>query len=308
MTKLVLMSRDYDMSHLVPPILRAAPELDVVLHDARSPCDAEVAVCWNPPAGALASLPKLRLVHSIAAGVDNILSDPALPAVPLCRVVDPQHARGMSEFVTWGVLHYHRQLDRVMANQRLERWFRHDQRDPSACSVGIMGLGEIGSRVATDLQRLGFTVRGWARNTRELPGVATYAGPQGFRPFLQGTDILVCLLPLTDETRWILNAATFEHLPPGAKLIHVGRGEHLVPADLITALTRGQIGGAIVDVFPTEPLPAGDALWRAPNLIVTPHMASVASSETIGMQVAHNARLLTRGEPLQNVVDVSRGY
>ena len=308
MTNLVLMSRDYDMLHLVPSILRAAPELDVVMHDARSSCDAEVAVCWNPPAGALAALPKLRLVHSIAAGVDNILSDPTLPDVPLCRVVDPQHARGMSEFVTWGVLHYHRQLDRVLANQSRERWLRHNQRDPSTCSVGIMGLGEIGSRVATDLRRFGFAVRGWARQARELAGIETFAGPQQFKTFLQGTDILICLLPLTAETRGILNAATFDQLPPGAKLIHVGRGDHLVSDDLVTALTTGQLGGAIVDVFPTEPLPPGNASWRAPNLIVTPHMASVASSSTIGMQVAHNARLLVRGEPLRNVVDVSRGY
>jgi glyoxylate/hydroxypyruvate reductase A len=206
------------------------------------------------------------------------------------------------------VLHFHRQLDRVLANQRLDRWFRHDQRDASECAVGIMGLGEIGSRVATDLQRFGFAVRGWARKPRELPGVATFAGSEEFKPFLQGTDILVCLLPLTHETRWILNANTFEHLRPGAKLIHVGRGEHLVPADLIAALTSGHIGGAIVDVFPTEPLPPEDHLWRAPNLIVTPHMASVASSETIGTQVAHNVRRLIRGEPLRNVVDVTRGY
>jgi len=308
MTKLVLISRDYDMSHLVPPILHAAPELDVVMHGAPSADDAEIAVCWNPPEGALASLPNLRLVHSIAAGVDNILSDPALPSVPLCRVVDPQHARGMSEFVTWGVLHYHRQLDRVLVNQRVQRWLRHDQRDTSECAVGIMGLGEIGSRVALDLQRFGFAVRGWARNARDLPGVATFAGSQGFKPFLKGTDILVCLLPLTEATRWILNADTFEHLRPGSKLIHVGRGEHLVPADLVAALASGHLGGAIVDVFPAEPLPIEDGLWRAPNLIVTPHMASVASSDTIGTQVAHNARRLIRGEPLCNVVNVARGY
>src|SRR5579863_6711649 len=162
MTKLVLMSRDFDMSHLVQPILRAAPEFDVVMHGERSSGDADIAVCWNPPAGALAALPKLRLVHSIAAGVDNILTDPSLPRVPLCRVVDPQHARGMSEFVTWGVLHFHRQLDRVMANQRNKVWLRHDQRAPSTCTVGVMGLGEIGTRVSVDLHRIGFGVRGWA--------------------------------------------------------------------------------------------------------------------------------------------------
>jgi glyoxylate/hydroxypyruvate reductase len=308
MTKLVLISRDYDMSHLVPSILRAAPELDVAVHGSRDAADADVAVCWNPPEGAVAALPKLRLVHSIAAGVDNILCDPSLPRVPLCRVVDPQHARGMSEFVTWGVLHFHRQIDRVMENQRNGVWLRYDQQAPSTCSVGVMGLGEIGSRVAGDLHRLGFAVRGWARRAKDLAGIETFAGAQGLEPFLRGTDILVCLLPLTDETRAILGARTLAMLPRGAKLIHVGRGEHLVPHDLLSALKEERLTGAIVDVFPNEPLPASDPFWSAPNMIVTPHMASVASSDTIGMQVAQNVRRLVNGEPLLNVVDVTRGY
>ena len=308
MTKLVLISRDFDLSHLAPAILRAAPELEVTLHGREDAADAEVAVCWNPPVGAIAALPKLRLVHSIAAGVDNILTDSSLPSVPVCRVVDPRHARGMSEFVAWGVLHFHRQLDRVISNQRDENWFRPEQRDPSTCSVGVMGLGEIGSRVATDLHRLGFAVRGWARRARDLPGIETFEGPPGLEPFLQGTDILVCLLPLTDETRGILNARTFDALRPGAKLIHVGRGEHLVPGDLLGALDEERISGAIVDVFPNEPLPRGDPFWRAKNMIVTPHMASVASPDMIGLQVAENVRRLVKGEALHNVVDVARGY
>lgn len=308
MTTLALISRDYDMSHLVPSILRAAPELDVRMYGEPAAQDAEVAVCWNPPEGAIAAMPRVRLIHSIAAGVDNILIDPTLPAIPLCRVVDPQHARGMAEFVTWGVLHFHRQLDRVLANQRSTTWFRPEQQPPSTCTVGVMGLGEIGSHVAGELHRLGFNVRGWARQSRELPGIGVYSGDAGLPMFLQGVDILICLLPLTDATRGLLNADTFARLKPGAKLIHVGRGEHLVPVDLLQALQSGQLGGAIVDVFPNEPLPANDPLWRAPNLIVTPHMASVASSNTIGLQVAQNVRRLLKGEALANVVDVSRGY
>jgi glyoxylate/hydroxypyruvate reductase A len=308
MTKLVLMSRDYDMSHLIPSIRRAAPELDVLMRGAPGAAEAEVAVCWNPVQGEIAAMPNLRLVHSIAAGVDNILTDHSLPSVPLCRVVDPQHARGMSEFVTWGVLHFHRRLDRVLENQRRKVWLRHDQRPASRCSVGIMGLGEIGARVAGDLHRLGFAVRGWARRLHALDGIQTFAGEAGFAPFLHGTDILVCLVPLTAQTQGLLNAQTLGHLKPGSKLIHVGRGEHLVAADIIAALESEHLGGAIVDVFPSEPLPPGDPFWDAPNLIVTPHMASVASSDTIGAQVAQNVRRLVNGEPLQNVVDPARGY
>ncbi|KHK54941.1 2-hydroxyacid dehydrogenase [Ralstonia sp. A12] len=308
MTTLALISRDYDMSHLVPSILRAAPELDVRMYGEAAAQDAEIAVCWNPPEGAIAAMPRVRLVHSIAAGVDNILVDPTLPAVPLCRVVDPQHTRGMAEFITWGVLHFHRQLDRVLANQRNATWFRPEQQHPSTCTIGVMGLGEIGSHVAGELHRLGFNVRGWARQSRDLPGIGVYCGEAGLPMFLKGTDILICLLPLTDATRGLLNASTFARLKPGAKLIHVGRGEHLVAADLLEALQSGHLGGAIVDVFPNEPLPADDPLWRAPNLIVTPHMASVASSDTIGLQVAQNVRRLLKGEALANVVDIQRGY
>nr|WP_322015667.1 glyoxylate/hydroxypyruvate reductase A [Paraburkholderia sp. J12] len=296
------------MSHLVAPIQRAAPEFTVVMHGEPGAASAEVAACWDPPPGALAKMPNLRLIQSIAAGVDNILCDPTLPALPVCRVVDPQHARGMSEFVTWGVLHFHRQLDLVLRNQARGHWFRPEQVHPARYTVGVMGLGEIGSRVALDLLHHGFSVRGWARSARELPGVTVFEGADGFAPFLAGTDVLVCLLPLTGETRGILDATTFGQLKPGAKLIHVGRGEHLAVSDLLAALESGQLGGAVVDVFPVEPLPADDPLWRAPNLIVTPHMASVASARTIGEQVAHNARRLAAGEPLSNVVDVKRGY
>ncbi|MCY0385888.1 glyoxylate/hydroxypyruvate reductase A [Robbsia sp. Bb-Pol-6] len=308
MTKLVLISRDYDMAHLAPMIRRAAPELDVTMHGSHDALDAEVAVCWNPPVGAVAALPRVRLIHSIAAGVDNILADPRLPDVPLCRVVDPQHARGMSEFVMWGALHFHRQLDQVMANQRDRVWLRYDQRAPATRTIGVMGLGEIGTRVGLDLHRAGFAVRGWSKRPKDLPGIDTFSGADALPAFLQGTDILVCLLPLTDETRGLLDARLFAMMQPGAKLIHVGRGEHLVPGDLLDALRRKQIGGAIVDVFPNEPLAADDPLWDAPDLIVTPHMASVASPETIGLQVALNVRRLVGGEPLHHRVDIARGY
>jgi glyoxylate/hydroxypyruvate reductase A len=308
MTTIVLLSKSFDLSFLIPAIQRFAPELDVVKHDDPRAADAEIAACWEPPEGALAALPKLRMIQGIAAGVDNILSDPTLPALPVCRIVDPQHARGMSEFVTWAALHFLRQLDVVLRNQRDALWFRPKQMHPSQCTVGIMGLGGIGTHVAAELHRLGFAVRGWARQARELPGIDVFAGADTLPAFLADTDMLVCLLPLTNETRGILDAKTFGMLKPGAKLIHVGRGEHLVVADLVAALDSGQLGGALVDVFPVEPLPADDPLWQTRNLIVTPHMASVASPKTMAEQIAQNARRLANGEPLLNVVDVTRGY
>ena len=306
MTKLVLVSRDYDMSALVPVIVTAAPELQVRLFGAPDSGDAQVAVCWNPPAGVLRSLPELRLVHGIAAGIDNILCDPHLPAVPVCRVVDPYQARAMSEFVMWGALHFHRQFDQVLANQRAGLWQVPVQKLASDCTIGVMGLGEIGAQVAIDLLHAGFTVKGWSRSDKTLPGVPSFSGRDALPAFLSGVDILVCLLPLTSETRGLLNADVLGQLNPGAKLIHVGRGEHLVMDALLAALSNGHMGGAIVDVFPNEPLPPDDPLWRHPKLIVTPHMAAIASLETIGSQIAQNVRRLLRGEPLNNLVDMSQ--
>ena len=306
MTKLVLISRDYDMSALAPVIVAAAPELQVHSFGAPDTGDAQVAVCWNPPAGALRSLPDLRLVHGIAAGVDNILCDPHLPAVPICRVVDPYQARAMSEFVMWGALHFHRQFDQALANQRAGLWQVPAQKLASDCTIGVMGLGEIGARVATDLLHAGFTVKGWARSDRTLPGIQSFSGRDALPAFLSGVDILVCLLPLTSETRGLLNADVLRQLNPGAKLIHVGRGEHLVMDALLAALSDGHMDGAIVDVFANEPLLPDDPLWRHPKLIVTPHMAAIASLETIGLQIAENVRRLVRGEPLNNQVDVGQ--
>lgn len=308
MTTIVLISSDYDMSHLIPVLQVAAPDVLVVKQDDPKAQEAEVAVCWNPPPGFLARLPKLRLIHAIAAGVDNILADPLLPPVPLCRVVDPAHARGMCEYVSWGVLYYFRQFDLVLRNQQLGKWFRPEQKLPASCRVGVMGLGEIGRRVANDLHASGFSVRGWARQERVLPGVEIFYGQQQLACFLNGCDILVCLLPLTDETRGILSQKTFSSLPHGAKLIQVGRGEHLCMTDLEAALSSGQIGGAIVDVFEKEPLPADHPLWRVPNLMITPHMASTAQSETIAAQIANNVHRLIQGEPLCHEVDRHRGY
>jgi len=308
MTKIALLSSDYDMSQIAPYIRQADPELEVLMYGEPGADQAEIAACWNPPHGALAKMPNLKLIHAIAAGVDNILADPELPSLPVCRVVDPSHARGMGEFVTWSVLFYYRQLDLAMANQRKGVWFRPLQLEPKHCKIGIMGLGQIGSRVAKDLQRFGFPVRGWSKGEQTVDGVDMFIGNEQFQDFLADCDILICLLPLTAETKGLLNARTFSLLPKGAKLIHVGRGEHLMIDDLCEALASGQLGGAHVDVFEKEPLPPGSKLWSVPNLFITPHMASVAQSETIGLQIAENIQRLSRAEPLANVVDVSRGY
>lgn len=271
--------------------------------------DIRTAVCWGPPAGSLGNLPALGLVHSIGSGVDHLASDPSRPPqIPVCRVVDPAHTQGMTEYVHWAVLYFHRHLDRALANQAARCWTRLPQRHASEVAVGVMGLGALGAPIARHLARAGYAVRGWARSARQVAGVDTFAGPAGFQAFLAGLDVLVNLLPLTDATRGILDETTFAALAPGAGLVHCGRGEHLQMAALRQALARRQLGGAVLDTFVQEPLPADDPLWDLPGVLVTPHMASAASVDCIVRQVADNHARLLAGLPLLNSIDPALGY
>lgn len=309
MTIVVLLSRDAGLL----PLLQAAfaeqaPQLRAVLADDPAAVGAQVAACWYPPAGSLGRLPALQLVHSVAAGVDHLGTDTSGPAVPVCRVVDPDHRRGMTEYVRWTVLNYHRDFDRVTAQQRHSQWLRHPQRPAGAFKVGVMGLGSLGAAIAADLASAGYAVRGWARSPRDLAAVACYHGEAQFAGFLEGLDLLVNLLPLTPATRDILCTRTFERLAPGAAIVNGGRGQHLVIDDLQHALASGQLRGAVLDVFEQEPLPVEHPLWQMPGVVITPHMASAASHACIARQVAENTRRLVAGDALLNVVDPTTGY
>lgn len=296
------------MGFLRPLLERADPSLDIaVWPDARC-LQAEVAACWDPPRGIYRDMPNLKLVHSIAAGVDNVVAGQDLGGRAVCRVVDPMLAEGMWQFVLWGVLHYHRKLDQALASQRRREWLRPPQTPASACRVGVMGLGELGGLVAARLPQLGYTVSGWARSPRVIPGVTVHAGDAGYAEFLAGCDVLVCLLPLTPHTRGILGRRTFEALPAGAALIHCGRGEHLVEADLLAALDSGHLRGAVLDVFAQEPLPPDNPLWSHPGVVVTPHMATMAAFDVVVAQILSNIDRLREGRPLLNTVDLARGY
>ena len=207
----------------------------------------DAALVWRPPPGLLASLPGLRCILSLAAGVDALLADPSLPDLPLCRLVDPSLTTTMSEFVLLQVLKYHRRLD-VYAEHQRQRLWQLDLPPPAArTEVGIMGLGVLGTAAAATLVGHGFSVRGWSRSAKEVPGVRCFAGAEGLAPFLAQTAILVCLLPLTAATRGILSAGLLAGLPAGARLINVARGAHLVEADLLAALDAGRLAHASLD-------------------------------------------------------------
>lgn len=306
---LLFYSQDDDPDAWGRALLGLLPELDFrVWPETGDPAEIDMALVWLPPKGLLQGLPNLKAIFSLAAGVDAMLAQDDLPDVPLCRLIDPSLTRTMAEFVLANILYYHRDLDRFARQQAAASWDLVLPTAAAARTVGVMGLGELGSTTSALLQAHGFRVQGWSRSPRQLDDITTFAGEAGLGPFLEGSDLLVCLLPLTAETEAILDASLFARLPEGAVLIHVGRGRQLVPADLLAALDSGHLRGALLDVTPKEPLPPEDPLWRHPGIRITPHAASYALPETAAETVAANIRRLARGQPLEAVVDRDRGY
>jgi len=305
---LLFYSRDDDPEAWRRALEARLPELDFrTWPELGEPGEITMALVWLPPAGLLQGLPNLAAIFSLGAGVDAMLAQPDLPEVPLCRLVDRSLTSTMSEFVLANVLYYHRDLDIYAEEQPAARWRLRLPRPAASRTVGVMGLGELGRDAAQLLEAHGFRVKGWSRSRHQLNGIECFAGDE-LETFLEGLDLLVCLLPLTAETEGILDAALFARLPQGAVLIHVGRGRQLVPDDLMDALDRGQLRGALLDVVPEEPLPPESRLWRHPGIRITPHAASYALPETAAETVAENIRRLQAGRPLLALVDRQRGY
>ena len=291
-------------------LLRALPELELrVWPEVGRLEEVDYALVWKPPTGMLASLPRLKAILSLGAGVDHLFLDAQLPAgVPITRMVDAGLAPQMSEYAMYGVLHFHRCMDRYARMQRDALWKQLPAVPPSQRTIGVMGLGVLGGDFACKAQVMGFRVIGWSRRARGLEGVTEYHGIEGLAPFLAATQILVNFLPLTQETRGMLNNALFAQLPRGAYLVNLARGGHLVEGDLISALDSGRLDGAMLDVFVQEPLPPGHAFWQHPKVFVTPHIAGQAIAELMVEQVVDNIRRLERGETPAGLVDRRRGY
>jgi len=293
----------------------ALPELKVVLRgDAYDPAEIEYICVWKPKPDAFEGLSNLKAVLSFGAGVDALLRHPALPeGVPIVRFVDNDLTQRMSDYVVAQVSMHHRLFSRSQSDQRARRWVQLYPPAASGITVGIMGLGVLGQDAARCLQAIGFNVRGWSRSPKTIEGVETFAGMQSFDSFLEGTDILVNLLPLTPDTQGILNYETFKRLRAGKldggpAIVNAARGGHQNESDIVRALNDGTLGAASLDVFQVEPLPQDSPLWDAPNCYITPHVAA-ASSEITG--VAYFSKIIAdheTGVPLPNVVDTQRGY
>ncbi len=286
------------------------PDLELrVWPDIGDPGDIEAALVWRPPPGLLGSLPNLKLIASLGAGVDHIFADPHLPPqVPIVRLVDPHLTTAMSEYVQLQVLRLHRQDLAYLAQQRRCEWRPLPQPNAGERRVGILGLGVLGSDAALKLSVLGFDVAGWSRAEKKLRGIACFHGAAGLTAMLARSEILVCLLPLTPATEGILDARLFAQLPRGAALVNCARGRHLVESDLLPALDSGQLSAAVLDVFRDEPLPADHPFWSDPRIVITPHVAAVTHAPTAALAIADNLRRLGDGRPLLNRVDASERY
>lgn len=295
-------------------LLAEDPTLDIRLFpDAGDPVAIEAAVVWTShDMGELRRYPNLRLIVSMGAGVDHLMRPPGPPpGVPVARLVDRRLTQGMSEWVLLNVLRFHRQDPEYRAQQAIRVWEELPAPpETSARRVGVLGLGELGSDAARKLAALGFPVMGWSRRPKEPPaaGIETFHGPEGLRAMAARSDILICLLPLTPETRGVIDARLLALLPRGAYVLNAARGGHVVDADLLAALETGHVAGAALDVFEPEPLPTDHPYWRHPKVVVTPHAASITIPSSAAPQVVDNLRRLRDGRPLINLVDFTAGY
>jgi glyoxylate/hydroxypyruvate reductase A len=273
--------------------------------------DARYAVVWLPPAELFAVEAGLRAVFNAGAGVERLLAMPGLPAnLPIVRLVDAGMAPKMAEYACFYVARITRGLDRFGGPSALRDW-NADRPRGRPPTIGVLGLGAIGAHIAQAARLFGYPVRGWSRTPKKLEGVECFAGAAQLAGFLAGTQILVDALPLTEETRNLLDRERLSQLPAGGHLINVGRGATIVDEDLLAALDAGHLASAVLDVFRVEPLPAEHPFWRHPRVTVTPHLSGPTPRQPAARQIAEAIALLEAGSPvnaLPGYVDRARGY
>ncbi|WP_062110913.1 2-hydroxyacid dehydrogenase [Aureimonas sp. AU40] len=304
----------FDPTRWHDAMLAAAPGETIILRPAQAGDPSiRYAVVWKQPPGVLEGLPNLEAVFSLGAGVDHILADRTVPNVPIVRIVAEDLTARMSEYVVWRVLDHHRRGMVYRAQQAARLW--NERRQPAAgeIRVGILGLGELGRDAAQKLRGLGFQVAGWSRREKRVEGVETFHGEDGLGRILASSDILVVLLPLTADTRGLIDDAFLSRLkretPLGTPvLVNAGRGGLQVDSAILRALNDNRLMEASLDVFEREPLSSESPLWRHPRVFVTPHAAASSEPEALAPIIMRQIASHRRGEPLENLVDRGAGY
>ena len=290
-------------------LLSELPDLDFRTDSsAGNPADVRYALVWKPPIGFFAGFPNIALVTNLGAGVNSLVGRIDLPDVPISRLSDNGMVSLMTSYVMFSVIRYARDIHILERAQRRGEWHYVHPRALSDIKIGVLGLGELGSPAAKALADLGFDVRGWSRSAKTIEGVKCSAGLDTLDGFLTEIEILVVMLPLTADTRGLLDGRRLSLLPQGAKLINTSRGAVVDEAALIGALQFGQIAEATLDVFTVEPLPADHVFWRMGNVLITPHLASITVPETAAREVAESIRRVRAGLPPLHQIDPRRGY
>jgi glyoxylate/hydroxypyruvate reductase A len=311
----LLVAVTWETQPWVERFTRHLPDRDiVVLGEDFDRSAIRYVATWGPKPGSLSNLPNLEAIFSLGAGVDHLMSYPDLPDVPIVRVAQDDLTHRMSEYMVLHCLMYLRDQRRFDADQKAKRW-KPDGAPPIAGDVriGIMGFGVLGQDAARKLKTMGFDVAGWSRAPKSVEGFEVYAGEEGLTPFLNRTDTLIALMPLTPDTQGILSRSLFEKLARDGKLggpilINAGRGKLQVEADILSCLDDGTLKAATLDVFETEPLPEGSPLWTHPRVTITPHNSATSEPEATARYIAQQIRRHEAGEAFENTVDRARGY
>jgi glyoxylate/hydroxypyruvate reductase A len=307
--RLLFYSSGNDTTEWVAALRHVLPEARVEVWPAAAANGADYALVWKPPAQLWRDLEGVKAIFNLGAGVDALARDAALPtSVRLVRLEDAGMAQQMAEYVCHAVLRRYREFDLYAEQQRAGLWRARPRPSKQGFAVGILGLGLLGMAVAAALQPFGFPLRGWSRTCRQRVGVATFSGTSELDAFLAATQVLVCLLPLTPETRGLLDRATLSRLPRGACLVNVSRGALVVDDDLLALLDSGHLAAAMLDVFHDEPLPPTHRFWHHPRIAMTPHVAAITLVEEAVAQIAEKIRRLEAGLPVTGVVVRDRGY
>lgn len=306
---LLLIAPDRDLNILADELRNLDKNLDVevwpkVQHKDR----VTFAVAWNHPKNVLGNYPNLHAISSLGAGVNHLLNDESIPhETKLARLITPSLKNEMAEYVLEAVLSYRLNTAKYVDQKREAYWDKHTIVPKDDSVVGIMGLGEMGKTTADLLVKNGYTVNAWSRSKKNIEGVDSFTENE-LDQFLNSTNILVCLLPLTDKTRDILDLELFKKLKKPSYLINVGRGQHLVEEDLIYGIDTGVLSGACLDVFEEEPLPGNHLFWNRPKIMITPHVAAVTDSKEAAVQILENYKRSLSGIELENSVERKKGY
>ena len=295
----------------IDTLLQAMPEEKIVsirqMNEAQRQA-TEIAIVANPDPADIATLPGLKWIHSLWAGVERIVAELGPSAPPIVRLTDPELARVMGEAVLAWTYYLHRGMPSYRQQQEQKIWKDLEYRHPKDVTVGLIGLGLLGTEAAKRLTGAGFNVMGWSRSMKNLEGVTTVSGDDGLSELMENSDIAVCLVPLTPETRGLINTERLERMKRGASIINFARGAVIVADDLLASLESGHIAHAVLDVFEKEPLDKGSPFWSHPSVTVLPHISAPTDRSSSAAIVAQNIRKWRSTGDMPATVDMQRGY